>query len=95
MAHDPRTDLARIRVPVLAVTGGKDLQVPPKDLATIRDLVEAPVETHEMPDLSHILRAQPGPASLSGYKREMRQPVDAELVSLVVGWVSMRVRATA
>jgi hypothetical protein len=95
MAHDPRTDLARIRVPVLAVTGGKDLQVPPKDLATIRDLVEAPVETHEMPDLSHILRAQPGFASLSGYKREMRQPVDAELVSLVVGWVSMRVRATA
>jgi alpha-beta hydrolase superfamily lysophospholipase len=31
LAHDPRTDLARIGVPVLAVTGGKDLQVPAAD----------------------------------------------------------------
>jgi hypothetical protein len=31
MAHDPRTDLARIHVQVLAVTGGKDLQVPASD----------------------------------------------------------------
>ena len=91
MAHDPRTDLALIHVPVLAVTGGKDLQVPASDLATIGELVPAPVETHEMPDLSHILRAQPGPASLSGYKREMRQPVDAELVRLVVAWVRAHV----
>ncbi|HYO39080.1 MAG TPA: alpha/beta fold hydrolase [Nocardioidaceae bacterium] len=94
MAHDPRTDLARIAVPVLAVTGGKDLQVPAADLAQIRELVPAPVETHEIADLSHILRAQPGPASLSGYKQEMRQPVDTGLVDLVVGWVSARVGVT-
>ncbi|NPC44378.1 alpha/beta fold hydrolase [Nocardioides sp. zg-1230] len=94
MAHDPRTDLTRITVPVLAVTGGKDLQVPAADLATIRDLIPADVETHELADLSHILRAQPGPASLSGYRREMRQPVDAELVGLVVDWVSAHVGGT-
>ena len=91
LAHDPRADLARVRVPVLAITGGKDLQVPPADLATIRDLVQAPVQTHQVPDLSHILRPQAGPASLSGYKRELRQPIDARLVDLVVRWVGARV----
>jgi hypothetical protein len=40
--------------------------VPATDLATIHDLVGAPVETHDMPDLSHILRTEVGPASLSG-----------------------------
>jgi pimeloyl-ACP methyl ester carboxylesterase len=88
MAHDPRTDLARIGVPVLAVTGGKDLQVPAAELAVIRELVPAPVETHEIVDLSHILRAQPGPASLSGYKRDVRLPIDPGLTDLVVRWVS-------
>ena len=94
MAHDPRTDLAHVHVPVLAVTGAKDLQVPPADLATIRDLVQAPVDTHQLQDLSHILRTQTGPASLSGYKREMRRPVDAGLVRLVVKWVVQCVNAT-
>jgi uncharacterized protein len=93
MAHDPRTDLARITVPTLAVTGGKDLQVPPSDLDVIRELVPAPVETHVLDDLSHILRAQAGPASLSGYKKEIRQPVDPDLVDLVVRWVRARAEA--
>jgi pimeloyl-ACP methyl ester carboxylesterase len=91
MAHDPRTDLARVTVPTLAITGGKDLQVPAADLASIRELVPAPVETHEIADLSHILRAQPGPASLSAYKREIRQPLETRLVDLVVKWVSAHV----
>ncbi len=95
MAHDPRTDLAQVHVPVFAVTGSKDLQVPPADLSTIRDLVQAPVETHQLPDLSHILRTHTGPPSLSGYKRQMRQPVDAELVTLLIRWISTRVHATA
>jgi hypothetical protein len=91
MAHDPRSDLERIQVPVLAITGTKDLQVPWTDLATIASLAQARVETHELPDLSHILRPQPGPPSLSGYRREARQPVDARLVDLVVTWMGAQV----
>jgi hypothetical protein len=87
LAHDPREDLSRVVVPVLAVTGGKDLQVRPSDLDVIAEAVGGPVEVHEVPDLSHILRAQPGKASLSGYKKEIRQPVDARVISLVVAWV--------
>ena len=91
MAHDPRADLARMTAPVLAVTGSKDLQVPASDLASIAKLVRGPVATREVANLSHILRTQPGPASLSGYKREMQQPLDSELVNLVVDWTHNQV----
>jgi fermentation-respiration switch protein FrsA (DUF1100 family) len=86
--HDPGADLARIRVPVLAVTGTKDLQVDPADLARIADLVPGPVEAHRIPDLSHILRRQAGPPSLRAYRRDARQPVDAEVTDLVTRWLA-------
>jgi pimeloyl-ACP methyl ester carboxylesterase len=84
--HDPREDLRRIRVPVLAVTGAKDVQARPDDLTAVADLVAGPVETHRMPDLTHTLRRQPGPASLRSYREELRRPVDAELLALVSSW---------
>ena len=86
MAHDPREDLRRISVPVLAITGAKDLQARPDDLRAIADLVAGPVETHRVPDLTHTLRRQPGPASLRSYREQLRRPVDADVLSTVVGW---------
>ena len=35
LAHDPAQDYARITTPVLAITGGHDMQVPPADVAAI------------------------------------------------------------
>jgi len=84
--HDPRTDLRLLTVPVLAVTGEKDLQVDPGDLATIAATVPAEVTTRRVPDLTHTLRRQPGPASLRAYRRELREPVDAEVLDAVVAW---------
>jgi uncharacterized protein len=86
MAHDPREDLRRIAVPVLALTGAKDLQVPPGDLDVIAGLVPAEVTVRRVPDLTHTLRRQPGRASLSAYKKELRGPVDPEVLAAVVGW---------
>lgn len=88
MAYDPRTDLARLTVPVLAVTGGKDLQTDPTDLDAIAELVPGPVETHEVPDVSHLLRRQLGPASLGAYKQEIKQPVDERVLELVTAWTT-------
>ncbi len=85
MAHDPRADLARIAVPVLAITGSKDLQVKPEDLDVVAAL--APSATVlRVPDLTHTLRRQPGRPALSAYRRELREPVDAELLTTVVQW---------
>ncbi len=43
LAHDPRPALARITVPVLAITGGQDVQVPPQDAAEIGRLAQGPL----------------------------------------------------
>ncbi|MGY1654145.1 alpha/beta hydrolase family protein [Geodermatophilus sp. SYSU D01119] len=86
LAYDPRGDLARITVPVLAVTGGKDLQVPAADLDTIAATVAGPVTTLRPADVTHTLRRQPGPASLRAYRRELRQPVDREVLGAVTSW---------
>ncbi len=86
LAHDPRGDLARIAVPVLAVTGEKDLQVPVADLDTIAATVPGPVTTLRVPDLTHTLRRQPGRASMGAYRGELRRPVDPEVLTAVVRW---------
>jgi uncharacterized protein len=86
MAYDPRADLRRLAVPVLALTGAKDLQVPPVDLDTVAALVPAEVTTRVVADLTHTLRRQPGPASLSAYKKELREPVDPQVLATVVDW---------
>jgi pimeloyl-ACP methyl ester carboxylesterase len=86
LAHDPRADLARLHVPVLALTGEKDLQVPAADLDVVAATVPGLVETHRVPDLTHTLRRQPGPASLRAYRAELRSAVDPEVLRTVVGW---------
>jgi pimeloyl-ACP methyl ester carboxylesterase len=86
LAHDPRADLRRITVPVLALTGEKDLQVDPADLETIAATVPGGATIRLVPDLSHTLRRQPGAPSLNAYKKELREPVDPEVLAAVVGW---------
>lgn len=91
--HDPRADLARITAPVLAVTGDKDIQVDPADLDEIRRLVPGDVEVHRVPDLTHLLRRDPGPASVRTYRRQLRRPVDPDLLARVAGWLAYRLQA--
>nr|WP_307801607.1 alpha/beta hydrolase [Microbispora triticiradicis] len=93
--HDPAADLSGIHAPVLAVTGEKDLQVDPADLARVAESVPGPVETHVIPDLDHILRRQPGPPSLRAYRREAREPVDAQVKAIVTGWLTERLAPDA
>ncbi|WP_218040922.1 alpha/beta hydrolase family protein [Acrocarpospora macrocephala] len=92
LVHDPRPDLAAIKAPVLAITGGKDIQVDPADLAEIRRLVPGAVEIHLIPDLTHLLRRDPGPASVRSYPRLLRQPIDPDLLTQVAAWLAHRLR---
>jgi pimeloyl-ACP methyl ester carboxylesterase len=88
LAYDPRPDLARINAPVLAITGDKDVQVDPADLAVIAQLARADV--HRVPDLTHVLRRDSGPASVRTYRRLLREPVDAALLTDVARWLACR-----
>ncbi|WP_148574844.1 alpha/beta hydrolase [Nocardioides caldifontis] len=90
MAYEPAEALRRTRVPVLAVSGGKDLQVPPDELLLVEEAAAGPVTTRLVPDLTHTLRRQPRKADLRHYRREATQPVDRELLELVTSWVRDR-----
>jgi uncharacterized protein len=87
LAYDPRPAMARIKVPVLAITGGQDVQVPPEDVAAIGRLVQGPFEGHVAGDLSHLFRADPASAGPRAYRRSVRQPVDAEILRLITSWI--------
>lgn len=88
LAHDPQDHLPGITVPVLAITGAKDLQVDPADLVRIAELVPGDVETVLVPDLTHILRRDQEEASLARYKKLVRDPVDAEVLDRVAHWIA-------
>lgn len=90
LAYDPVPHLRSTTVPVLALTGAKDLQVDPADLARIAELVPGEVETVLVPDLTHILRRDEQPASFSRYKKLVRQPVDQEVLERVAEWIVSR-----
>jgi uncharacterized protein len=90
MAYDPAPDLARIRCPVLAVTGRKDLQVDPDDVERIGGLVRSPFEGRAPDELTHLLREHPGPPSLGSYPAQLKEPVDAGLVEQVAAWTESR-----
>jgi len=88
LAYDPRPALARITVPVLAITGGQDVQVPPEDVKAIGRLVQGTFDGHVVGDLSHLLRPDPESAGPRGYRRAVRQPVSPEVLALITGWVT-------
>ncbi len=88
LSYDPSAVLARVTVPILAITGGHDLQVPPEDVDAIGRLVRGPFEGHVAGDLSHLLRPDPGSAGPRSYRRAVRQPVSPEVLEIITGWVA-------
>ena len=86
--YDPAGALSRLAVPVLAITGGHDLQVPPADVEATGKLVPGPFEGHVVGDLSHMLRPDPGLAGLRGYRRAAREPVSPEVLTLITDWAA-------
>lgn len=87
LAYDPAPDFARIRVPVLAITGEKDIQVDPADLERMRELVHGDIETHRLSGVTHLMRTEGAKPGLSGYKEQVRRPVDPRLIELVTNWL--------
>ncbi|WP_420707783.1 alpha/beta hydrolase family protein [Streptomyces sp. NRRL F-5135] len=88
LVHDTRDDLVAIHAPVLAVTGAKDIQVDPADLDEIHRLVPGVTEVHRLPDLTHVLRPDPGHHTLRSYRRLLRGPVDPGVLALVTTWLT-------
>jgi uncharacterized protein len=86
--YDPAPVLSGVSVPVLAITGGHDLQVPPADVEAIGKLVRGPFEGHVVAGLSHMLRPDPGCIGPRGYRRAGREPMSPDVLILITGWVA-------
>ncbi len=90
-AHDLLADLAKVRVPVLALTGEKDCQANPDCLDRLPGLSGAQAEYHVVPDMDHGLKEYTGPLSVLNFKKQYRNgaslPLHPELQALLKEWL--------
>ncbi|MCW5697110.1 MAG: alpha/beta hydrolase [Bauldia sp.] len=87
MALDPAAIYAKVRAPALLVSGAKDLQCNPADAERIAAILGPTAEAVQVPDLTHILRKDPGRHTFLSYARLLKQPMDPEVVSRVGVWL--------
>lgn len=89
--HDATQDLRAVTCPVLAMTGSKDVQVLPEHAQRIAETVSGPAEWHIAQDLTHMLRRTQEPLNLMTlrkiYRKQCKEPVDAELLQRLTAWL--------
>ena len=94
LVHDPSGSLQQIAAPVLALTGSKDVQVKPDDTKRVCELVPGECTARVVEDMSHLLRPEPGVASVRTYKKQVRQPLEPQLLDVVASWIRAHVKAS-
>ncbi len=92
MSFEPTQALSRAAVPLLAITGTKDIQVDPADVARMGQAVSTSFTGHLVEDVTHLLRTEPGKASVRTYKKQARQPLDQRVTELVTDWATTHTR---
>lgn len=91
LVYNPADDLPKIKIPILAITGLKDIQVDPDDLEKMAKIVKTDFEYHKIPNVTHILREEKGLPSISTYKQQTIRPMDSRILSIVLEWLKKRV----
>jgi pimeloyl-ACP methyl ester carboxylesterase len=86
IALDTHAALADVGRPMLLIGGEKDLQCQPEDVSAIAAL-NTGAEALVIPNLTHLLRLDPGPASILAYTGLLKQPVAPELVAIIARWL--------
>jgi alpha-beta hydrolase superfamily lysophospholipase len=91
LEYNPADDFPNIKCSVLAITGEKDIQVDPADLEKMAKLATTDFESHMLPDITHLLRAEKGEPSLASYKKQISKPIDKGILTLIFDWLKKRV----
>ena len=83
--------LKEVTCPVLAITGEKDVQVPPSHAQKIAELVQGEAEWHIIPHMNHIFRKYPGDHTMMNlmkeYKSLLNEPIDQDLLDTIEAWL--------
>jgi fermentation-respiration switch protein FrsA (DUF1100 family) len=93
LRYDPRPTLRQVKVPVLALNGSLDLQVPPKpDLAQIDSALRAAgnkdYKVVELPGLNHLFQtATTGSPSEYALIEETFSPI---ALTMIADWINAR-----
>ena len=86
MDSDPSNVLTKIKCPVLALDGEKDLQVPPDiNLERIKTLVKSPVTVKKYPDLNHLF--QHCSTGLPAEYGSIEETISPEVLSDIAVWI--------
>jgi uncharacterized protein len=91
VVHDPAPSLQALDVPVLAVFGGKDLQVPAaQNEPVMRTLLAAGPDAtvRTFPELNHLMQ----PATTGGFDEygTIDTTIDPQVLDLIRGWLTQR-----
>jgi len=95
LTFDPRPTLAKVRCPVLALNGEKDLQVPPKEnLAEIEKALKQGgnirVTTKELPGLNHLFQTCKT-GSVSEYA-QIEETIAQSALKVIGDWIDEQVK---
>ena len=92
LAYDPAPALHRLRIPVLALIGSKDLQVPADlNLPVLRDALKSDpgADVRELPGLNHLFQtARTGAPSEYG---EIEETLSPAALAVITRWITERV----
>lgn len=91
IAHDPGPALAGLDVPLLALYGGKDVQVPADQNAPALSRLKPDAEVVVLPNLNHLM--QPATTGLPNEYETIETTIDPEALATVVNWVAARSEA--
>jgi len=88
IAHDPRASLAALHIPVLALYGGKDVQVPADQNAPALRAILPSAEVVVLPNLNHLM--QPAETGMTSEYATIPTTIDPSALSAIVDWVAAR-----
>jgi pimeloyl-ACP methyl ester carboxylesterase len=88
--YDPRPVLKQVRCPVLALTGERDLQVPPaQNLPAIAEALKAggnkDITTIELPELNHLLQTS-RTGSINEYA-QIEETMSPKALEIIANWI--------
>lgn len=87
--------LKEVTCPVLAITGDKDIQVPPEHAKTIAEMVKGEGEWHIIPNMNHVFRPFEGEHTMLGLMKEYRaliqKPIMSELLEKIEAWLTRQI----